>query len=119
MPADEFKSEPLWHAWINRGASVLKRDRNPGPKPDGGCRIRHSEPGLLAGPTGLRASATGKLQICATADQNDVAPARVPSPTVHWPTEHACLNSGAVQMCCERKTIRTRAYNGDFHRRVH
>ena len=27
---------------------MLKRDRNPGPKPDGGCRIRrHSEPGPL------------------------------------------------------------------------
>ncbi len=43
-----FKSDLFGNAWINSGASVLKRDRNPGPKPDDGCRIRrHNGPGPL------------------------------------------------------------------------
>jgi hypothetical protein len=30
----------LGKAWMSNGASVLKRDRKPGPKPEGGCRMR-------------------------------------------------------------------------------
>ncbi len=72
MPADEFKADSLWQRWINRGKSVLKRDRNPGPKPDDGCRIRrHRQPIPLY----CEPPTSGKSQICAAADQNDLTPA--------------------------------------------
>ena len=94
------------NVWINSGALVLKRDRNPGPKPDGGCRIlRHNESGPLCcePPLPVNFSSARRLTITTSHPRSCRRPARsiaeAPPPTTATRAPEKTERSRWLKLC--------------------